>query len=41
MLKLGLSFIDVIYTFGRYFQRDFGFAADFNITLAIDFTRIY
>jgi hypothetical protein len=33
--------VNVLYTFGRYYQEKYEFIADFNIVLARDFQQLY
>jgi GTP:adenosylcobinamide-phosphate guanylyltransferase len=41
LLTMGTSFTDIIYTFGRYYLNDYGWAVDFNITIGADLQIIY
>ena len=41
LLKSGVSFVDVLYVFGRYFQDEYQFIIDFNIIIADDFANLY
>lgn len=38
---MGSTFADIIYTFGRYYLNQFGWAVDFNITIGADLKVVY
>lgn len=41
LVKTGLAFIEIIYTFGRYYRERYEFIVDFNIVMAVDFHKLY
>ena len=41
MVNLGTSFTQLLYTIGRYYNKEFPFAIDFNITLGTDIKKLY
>ena len=41
LLNMGSTFADIIYTFGRYYLHQFGWAVDFNITIGADLKVVY
>jgi hypothetical protein len=41
LINLGTSFVDIIYTFGRYYMNNFACAIDFNIILGADLQGLY
>lgn len=41
ILNRALSFIDILYTFGRYYVTNYPFIIDFNINMGIDVAKTY
>ena len=41
LLKRGTSFVEILYTFGRYYLQEYTFIVDFNILMARDINSLY
>lgn len=41
MILRALSFVDILYTFGRYYTQQYPFFIDFNILMGIDIHVLY
>lgn len=41
LLKKSVSFISIVFQFGRYFDHKYPFIADFNVIVAKDVRKLY